>query len=117
MKYQILFVACVLFFATTTVQTVEANPLVETMQTVKSELDDLIWLAQNPTLENALYVLKRNGWGKLAPYVGGYVRMMAYDEKQNGKHSGKTAYEAYQEYMTMIVTMIDSFGNKTVSAY
>lgn len=117
MKYQLLFVFCIIFFATTTVNTVEANPLIEAPQMVKSTLDDLIWLAQNPTLQNALYVLKKNGWGSVAPYVAGVVRMQAHDDYATGKVSSGTEEAHYEDLMDQLTTMINALGNTTSVAY
>ena len=108
MKYQLLFVFCIIFFATSTVHTVEANPIVE------STLNDLIWLLQNPSLNNALVVLKRNGWSPVAPYVAGVVRMQAHDDYEKGLvPSGETEDQYYQYMMGNITAMITALGNST----
>ena len=75
MKYQILFVVFVLAFATT----VSANPLVEAQHIVKALFDDIMYLINHPTLDNAMKLVANYGWDSLKPYAAGAIRLQAHD--------------------------------------
>ena len=91
MKYQIIFLACIVMFAATA----SANPLVEAKHYVSALMDDLLNLIQNPSLPNAMAILANYGWAQLAPYVGGFIRMQAHDDYVKGNAGGKTELAHY----------------------
>lgn len=97
MKYQILFLVCVLAFATT----VSADPLVAVHKIVMDVLQDIMYLIQHPTLENALAVVVKNGWGNVAPYVGGGLRMQAHDMFVKGQAGGMAEIDFYYQILDM----------------